>query len=266
VAFVNTLDGDYKLKCAQRVQARFVNSAMLVTLDGAVVSDAVEGKSVVSGVGGQHDFVAMAQHLPGARSIITLPATRTKAGRTQSNIVFDYPHTTIPRQLRDIVVTEYGAVDLRGKSDRDVMLALICIADARFQDGLLARAKAAGKIEAGARVPDSFRRNTPAALAERLAGDLRSKLPHFPLSSDFTAEEARVVVALEHLKAYSGSKRTLAGLFFAAPRADESNRAVLARMGLERAASLEEQISRRLLLAALSKTRDARPLIGQGSG
>lgn len=51
---------------------------------------------------------------------------------------------TIPRHLRDIVVTEYGIADLRGRTDEEVIIALLEIADSRFQDGLVKEAKQAG--------------------------------------------------------------------------------------------------------------------------
>ena len=262
VRFVNTLDDDFGRKCDERVKARFVNAAMMVTLDGAIVSDSIEGKRVVSGVGGQHDFVSMAERLPGARSIIVLAATRTKAARTQSNIVFEYGHTTVPRQLRDIVVTEYGAADLRGASDRDVMVRLIGIADTRFQDELLERAQAAGKIERGWRIPETYRRNSPDVLAGRFSNELREELPHYPLSTDFTAEEARLAVALDYLKTLAGSKRALAALWLAAPRAGVETHALLARLGLDRPRGLEERMTQRLLLGAVARTEDGRPLLG----
>ena len=101
----------------------------------------------MSGVGGQYNFVAMAHELEGARSILLLRATReAPAAQRESNIVFNYGHTTIPRHLRDIVVTEYGIADLRGRTDAEVAAALIAIADARFQEGLAEQAKAAGKL------------------------------------------------------------------------------------------------------------------------
>jgi acyl-CoA hydrolase len=260
VRFVNTLDDDWALKNAQRVGARFVNSALMVTLDGAIVSDALEGKRVVSGVGGQHDFVGMAQHLPGARSIIVLPSTRTKDGKARSNIVFDYAHTTVPRQFRDIVVTEYGAADLRGKSDRDVMLRLLAISDARFQGELLERAQRSGKIEGEFRIPEAWPENTAKRLAERLSGQPAMSLPHFPLGTDFTDEEARLAVALDYLKSQAGSKRALARLLLGSGKSGEPVDALLSRLRLESASGLAERISRRLLLAALAATADGRPL------
>ena len=76
-----------------------------------------------------------------------LRATRETKGRSQSNIRWRYGHVTIPRHLRDIIVTEYGIADIRGKSDRDVAVAMLGIADLRFQDELLGQAKEIGKIE-----------------------------------------------------------------------------------------------------------------------
>jgi acyl-CoA hydrolase len=54
-----------------------------------------------------------------------------------SNIVWKYGYITIPRHLRDIVITEYGIADLRARSDQDVIAAMLNITDSRFQDSLL---------------------------------------------------------------------------------------------------------------------------------
>src|SRR5207244_1602344 len=86
VSFVNQLYGDEEAKRRGRVKARFINNAMMATLLGAVVSDALEDGQVVSGVGGQFNFVTQSFALEDARSIIMLRATRTAAGRTTSNI------------------------------------------------------------------------------------------------------------------------------------------------------------------------------------
>src|SRR5262245_63497049 len=117
VSFVNELYGDETGKRRARAKARFVNNAMMATLLGAAVSDALENGQVVSGVGGQYNFVAQSFALEDARSIIMLRATRTARRLTSSNILWNYGHTTIPRHLRDIVVTEYGIAALHGASD-----------------------------------------------------------------------------------------------------------------------------------------------------
>jgi hypothetical protein len=166
VAFVNQLDGpDRALKIAQRRHARFINSTMMVTLLGAAVSDGLADGQVVSGVGGQYNFVAMAHSLPDARSILALHSTREKNGALTSNILWNYGHTTVPRHLRDVVVTEYGVADLRGRTDQEVIGALLNIADSRFQDGLKREAQAAGKLAHDYQIPVMHGNNTPRALA-----------------------------------------------------------------------------------------------------
>jgi acyl-CoA hydrolase len=140
-----------------------------VTLLGSAVSDSLDDGRVVSGVGGQYNFVAMAHALRQARSILLLRSTRKSHGRLESNIVWEYAHSTIPRHLRDMVVTEYGIADLRGKSDREVIAALLNLADSRFQPGLMAQAKRAGKLPAGYAIPEAFRHNIPERLRSALA-------------------------------------------------------------------------------------------------
>ena len=188
VSFVNQLDGaEQALKIAQRAHGRFINSSMMVTLLGAAVSDGLADGRVVSGVGGQYNFVAMAHALPEARSILTLRSTREKNAAVTSNILFNYGNTTIPRHLRDVVVTEYGVADLRGLSDQDVVAAMLNIADSRFQDGLKRQAQAAGKLRRDYRIPDMHRNNTPRALEERfILARARGLFSEFPFGSDFT--------------------------------------------------------------------------------
>ena len=86
ISFTNTLHEDETLKRAQRPHARFINTAMTVTLLGAVSSDALDDGRVVSGPGGQHDLVAMAHDLEGARSIIAVRSTRPQKRRARSNV------------------------------------------------------------------------------------------------------------------------------------------------------------------------------------
>lgn len=255
VSFVNQLYGDEALKRAQRRKARFVNRALMATALGAVVSDGLEDGRVVSGVGGQYNFVAQAHELDEARSVLTLDATRTAQGRTSSNIVWSYGHTTIPRHLKDIVVTEYGVADLRGKSDRDVVAAMLNIADSRFQADLLARAKQVGKIERGYEIPDAFRGNFP----ERIENPLRRArrdglLPQFPLGTQMTTVETRLATALQNLKAIAHSRprllKSAAGEALGpSPTADE--RDCLKRLNLDPAGTVAEKLMRWSVLWAL---------------
>jgi acyl-CoA hydrolase len=202
VSFVNQLQGpDQALRIAQRQHGRFLNSSMMMTLLGAAVSDGLADGRVVSGVGGQYNFVAMAHALPGGRSILTLRATREKNAKVTSNILWNYANTTIPRHLRDIVVTEYGVADLRGLSDQDAIAAMLNIADSRFQDGLKTQAQTAGKLPADYRIPEQHRNNTPRALEERfILARARGLFSEFPFGTDLTREEIVLAKALARLK------------------------------------------------------------------
>jgi hypothetical protein len=77
VMFVNQLYGNPSLAALQRTDARYFNTCMMMTMGGAACSDGLENGKVVSGVGGQYNFVAMAHELPGARSILMLRSTRS---------------------------------------------------------------------------------------------------------------------------------------------------------------------------------------------
>jgi hypothetical protein len=253
VSFVNELYGNEESKRRSRVKGRFINNAMMATLLGAVVSDALEDGRVVSGVGGQYNFVAQSFALEDARSVIMLRATRAAKGRTTSNIRWNYGHTTIPRHLRDLVVTEYGVADLRGKTDRDVIAAMLAVTDSRFQDELLRQAKDAGKIEKAFELPSAWRDNTPERIARAL-GPAREQglLPLFPFGTDFTETEQRLIPALQLLEAASPAR--LAGLLargLASGAPLPQVRECLARMGLERRSGLTEHVYAALLRGAL---------------
>jgi len=246
-----------ELQALQRRYARFVNTAMMVTLGGAVVSDALESGEVVSGVGGQYNFVAQAHELDDARSIICLRATRGSGRHAASNIVFRYGHVTIPRHLRDMVVTEYGVADLRGRSDEEIVAALLNVADSRFQDELLADAKQAGKLDPSYQIPERYRQNLP----ERVQGEIgrwraKSFFPPFPLGSDFTEEEIALGRTLRDLKAMMDEPRTLIRSLVRAfaHGVDEAHAApYLRRIGLEHPHTPKEVILQHLLVMELEE-------------
>jgi hypothetical protein len=251
ITFVNELYGDEDVKRRARINARFLNDAMMATLLGDVISDGLDDGRVVSGVGGQYNFVAQGFALEGARSAIVLRATRTERGRTRSNILWRYAHTTIPRHLRDIIVTEYGIADIRGKTDRQVIAAILAIADSRFQDELLRQAKDAEKIERTFTLPKSARDNTPDRIVRTLkpAADA-GLLPTFPFGTDFTDVEQRLIPALETLKNASLVQLlTLAVRGFGArPEYDDC----LDRLGLAKPESVKERLYAALVRGALT--------------
>jgi itaconate CoA-transferase len=111
-----------------------INATLQVDLGGACNSEHLMGRQY-SGSGGQLDFVRGANASRGGKSIIACHSTAK--GGTVSRIVpmLEGPVTT-PRNDTQIVVTEYGWVDLKGKSLRERALALIGIAHPRFRDEL----------------------------------------------------------------------------------------------------------------------------------
>jgi len=198
VKYINQLYGDEDLKREQRRDACFINNAMMITLTGGVISDGIKDYQVVSGVGGQYNFVAQANELKDGRSIICLQSTRSTHGDIASNIIWDYPHITIPRHLRDIIVTEYGAADIQGLSDRDVIARILNVTDSRFQAKLLQQAKTAGKLEKEYQIPNEYRHNLPQNVIKLLKKPkYLDFLTYYPLGSDFTAEEMLVALALQ---------------------------------------------------------------------
>jgi hypothetical protein len=257
VSFVNELYGDESAKRAARVKGRFINNAMMATLLGDVISDALDNGKVVSGVGGQYNFVAQSFALEDARSIIMLRATRNVKGRVTSNILWNYGHTTIPRHLRDIVVTEYGIADLRGKSDRDVIAAMLGVADSRFQNELLGQAIDAGKIEKDFEIPEIFRDNTPERIGLALSPARAAGLIEpFPFGTDFTQTEQRLIPALTRLASASPARIVSLlsrGIVSRGRFADTED--CLDRMGLARPKGLLERVYATLLRGSLQFDR-----------
>jgi hypothetical protein len=229
---------------------------MKVTALGAVTSDALEDMRILSGVGGQYNFVAMAHELEDARSIIMLPSTRKKEGEIESNIVWNYGHTTIPRHLRDVVVTEYGTADLRGKCDREIIESMLSITDARFQDQIISKAKSAGKLPEPWKCPEEFRKNKPSNV-KTWAKNMRteSDLKKFPFGSELTAEEQVIAdalrklkqsfdlnnISLEHLTALSGTLQI-----------EPEEKPYLERMNLLNTENWKEYVLQKVLLYALN--------------
>ncbi len=256
IAWVNELYGDAaELKVAQRRHARFINTTMIVTGLGAAVSDGLADGRVVSGVGGQYNFVAMAHALPEARSILCLRSTREAQGRRTSNIVWSYGHATIPRHLRDIVVTEYGIADLRGRTDREIVAALIEVMDSEFQESFVADAMRAGKLPRAYRIPETARSNRGEALRARL-GPMRAKgaFPELPFGSELTSEEIALTPALRRLGSGLATWRGRLAILRRAIAADVEDAALaplLARLNLARPVGLRERVERRLVAAAL---------------
>lgn len=254
ISFINELYGQEALKRLQRRYARFVNSAFTMTLLGAGVADQLQDGRVLSGVGGQYNFVAQGHALHDARSVIILRSWRESGGEVSSNIVWEYGHCTIPRHLRDIVITEYGIADLRGKTDRKVIEALLNITDSRFQTALIEQAQHIGKLPKDFCLDPRFANNSPERL-HAIAARHPHLFPEYPLGCDFSAQEQDLLRALNWLKSkfkltqiYELGKATLDA---PAPHAFPEH---LARMQLAKPTGLREELYQRLLLAGLQAT------------
>ena len=257
ISYVNQLYGSETLKRLQRKKARFINTVFMAHALGAATSDGLESGRVVSGVGGQYNFVAQAHELEDGRSILMLKSTRDKNGVTQSNIVWNYGHITIPRHLRDVYVTEYGIADVRGKCDKEVVAAMLNIADSRFQPELMAKAKQAGKLPGDYQIPEQFRNNYPEQL-EAVLAPYRAKgmFPAFPCGTDFTTEELVVARCLKAMKAKTEKKSTIAKALIKVlqnPATPEQHLPYLARVQLDNPNNLEDKIARVLMMDELEQ-------------
>ena len=255
ISFINELYGQEELKRRQRRDARFINTVFGMTLLGAGVADQLEDGRVLSGVGGQYNFVAQGHALEGGRSILLLRSWREAGGEVTSNLFWNYGHCTIPRHLRDIVVTEYGIADLRGQTDSEVIARLLAVCDSRFQQGLIEQAKDAGKLAKDFQLEACFTDNTPQRL-EAIRARHSRLFPEYPLGPDFTAEERDLLRALNWLKSKFKLSEVLelgkAALDAPGP---EGYARHLARMQLDQPQGLKEELYQRLLLAGLQAAK-----------
>jgi len=115
-----------------------LNGALTIDLAGQVAADTLDGRQY-SGIGGHEDFVAGAAHAAGGRSLICLPSTAEVAGRTVSRLVAVLPEgaiVTTPRHQVDVVVTEWGAAELVGRTTAERAEALLSVAHPEFRDAL----------------------------------------------------------------------------------------------------------------------------------
>lgn len=258
ISHINELyGGNELLERLQRRDARFFNTCMMMTALGSAASDALEDGRVVSGVGGQYNFVAMAHALRDGRSVLLLRSTRHAKGSTGSNILWEYGHCTIPRHLRDIVITEHGIADLRGAADEDCVHAMLALTAAPFQAGLVASAKAGRKLDARYAPPPALAGNTMENLRRTLAPFRQSGLlPDYPLGCDFTETEQRLVRALSWLKAATARTPDKLKTVLQALRADPSRDAeAMQRMDFQNVSGWREWLEARLVALALQRTR-----------
>ncbi|OLN28699.1 acetyl-CoA hydrolase/transferase C-terminal domain-containing protein [Desulfosporosinus metallidurans] len=252
---VNQLYGGEELRSLQRKDARFVNTGMLASVLGAIASDQLEDGRVVSGIGGQYNFVAMGHVLPDARVIMMIKSTKGSGKSLKSNIVFSYGHCSVPKHMRDIIVTEYGIADVRGKPEKEVIAEIIKIADSRFQNQLLNQAKKAGKIPMDFEIPEEYRNNTPQKIAALLKPyQAQGFFQPLPFGTDFTEVELALGGALKALKRLSAGNRLklarglLLEFFKPIPKSTYPH---IERMKLLKPSSMKEKLFRKMVVFAL---------------
>jgi acyl-CoA hydrolase len=118
-----------------------INGALSVDLVGQIVADSI-GDREHSGIGGHEDFVTGAAFSEGGRSLICLPSTATVDGHRVSRIVSAFPAgacVTTPRHQVDVVVTEYGAAELGGRTVGQRREALCAVAHPAVREALRER-------------------------------------------------------------------------------------------------------------------------------
>ena len=122
-----------------------INGALAVDIQGQVVADTIKGNQF-SGIGGHEDFVAGPALALGAQSLLCLASTYTSGDETRSRIVpwFEAGAViTTPRHQVDVIVTEYGAAELQGKTVHQRGEALAAVAHPDHRDELLEAAERA---------------------------------------------------------------------------------------------------------------------------
>lgn len=120
---------------ARQKDFRAINSAVEVDLTGQINAELVDG-TYLGAVGGQLDFMRAANAAPGGRSIIALPATAKSGGISRIVAQLGGGTVTTPRSDADVIVTEYGAAQLRGCTLAERVKRMIAIAAPDWRDRL----------------------------------------------------------------------------------------------------------------------------------
>lgn len=142
-----------------------MNVAKAIDLTGQVAAEAV-AQTLFAGVSGIMDFVSGARRSPGGKSILMLAST-TPDGK-KSNIVPQLVDdaVAVPRGSVHYVATEYGVVNLFGKSFQERAMAMISVAHPDFRDELFNAAKKAGLVGSERNLGEAARAVYPVALEE----------------------------------------------------------------------------------------------------
>jgi acyl-CoA hydrolase/RimJ/RimL family protein N-acetyltransferase len=144
-----------------------LNVAKAVDLTGQVSAEA-SGLTHFAGVSGVVDFVRGARRSPGGKSILMLNATSLDGKRSRIIPMMNNEAVVVPRGDVHYVATEFGVVNLFGKSLQERVMAMISIAHPDFRDELFQAAKEAGLIEKERSLGEAARAVYPVNLEETL--------------------------------------------------------------------------------------------------
>ena len=149
-----------------------LNVAYEMDLTGQVAAEA-SAATRFAGVSGIPDFVRGARRSPGGKSILMLCSTRTESGKPVSSIVphLDDTVVVVPRGDVHYVVSEYGAVNLFGKSLQERVMAMITIAHPDFREELFEKAKEKGLIGSDRNLGEAVKAVYPVKLEETIEID-----------------------------------------------------------------------------------------------
>ncbi|MCP4623702.1 MAG: GNAT family N-acetyltransferase [bacterium] len=141
--------------------------AMAMDLTGQVAADAMP-QTHFSGITGISDFMRGAVQSPGGKSILMLPSTALQGNKSRIVPMLEDTAVAAPRGDVHHVVTEYGAVNLFGKSLQERAMAMISIAHPKYRDELFYEAQKMGLLSAERSLKESIHGVYPIHLEETL--------------------------------------------------------------------------------------------------
>ena len=122
-------------RIAQNPKVMAINSAVEVDLTGQVCADSI-GTRIISGVGGQHDFMYGGSLSEGGKTFIAIPSMTEKGRSKISPVLTEGAGVVTTRHMVQHIVTEYGVASLRGKSLAERARAMVSIAHPSVREEL----------------------------------------------------------------------------------------------------------------------------------
>jgi len=167
---------------AQHHKMVAMSVAMSIDLTGQVAADAMP-QTHFSGVTGLMDFMRGSAAAPGGKSILMLPSTAAQGKTSRIVPLLSDTAVVVPRSEVQHVVTEFGAVNLFGKSLQERAMALISIAHPEFRDELFHNARKMGLLGGERTLHESIHGVYPIHLEEviKINGEALSVRPAKPV-------------------------------------------------------------------------------------